>query len=106
MDSVQGPVPTAFRTQAVRNLQKVTSVQPRDLNKIHQGAIGAAVTRDYRYINKSNGKYQPRNWSRNGQRPDFSLDDIRKSDVRIQSEFEKTLGVFSYKKQSDVNRYD
>lgn len=54
-----------------------------DLYKFDKGMIGKAVQRDYRFINKSNGKDQTRNFSRNGNPPDRSLENLRVSNIRI-----------------------
>ena len=74
--------------------------------QFNKGMIGQAVQRDYRFINKSNGKEQSRNFSRNGKPPDFSLDSLRNSEVRIQKEFTRTLDNFKFKEFRDTNRYD
>lgn len=45
-------------------------------------------------------------WHRHGSKPDFSLNEIKRSDVRVQKEFRKTLNSFEGLTFNDVKRFD
>ena len=40
-------------------------------------------------------------WSRNGKRPDTTLDRIKDSNVRVQSELEKNIAGFPFRSYND-----
>ena len=97
----------AFNLDCVHNVNSLQLFRrTEDLYRLDRGMVGKAVQRDYRFINKSNGKEQTRNFGRGGNPPDFSLDQLRKSEVRIHNEFTRTLDDIKLKKYNDTLRYD